>query len=61
MTKIKTYQLGEVIEFGKYAGKGITVEMAIDADPKYIQWCADNVHGFVLSEGSKLALQERFR
>ena len=61
MVKAKTYQLGEVLEFGKYANKGCTVEMIIEVDPKYIQWCVDNVDGFNLSVGAKRRLQERFR
>ncbi len=59
MAKQKTYQLGEVLGFGKYTG--CTVEMIIEVDPKYMQWCADNIDGFCLSDGAKRRLQERFR
>lgn len=59
MTNIKEYQLGEVFNFGKY--KGISVEVVILTDPGYIQWCLDNIPQFVLSAGSKHALNERLR
>ena len=57
--KIKYYQLGEVMPFGKY--KGVSIEVMIETDPKYVQWLLDNVDNFYLSDGSKKRLQERFR
>lgn len=55
----KYYQLGEVMQFGKY--KGMTIETIILHDPRYIQWACDNIPDFYLSDGSKHALQERIR
>ncbi|OGU58291.1 MAG: hypothetical protein A2V66_03630 [Ignavibacteria bacterium RBG_13_36_8] len=59
--KDKTWQLGEAWPFKKYRDQGMTVEMVILTDPKYVLWCMENLRDFYLSEGCKQVLNERLR
>lgn len=58
MAKAKTYQLGEVLEFGKYADKGMTMEEIINIEPRWIQICIKQMF-FKLSPGAERKLMQR--
>jgi len=51
----KELGLGDVLEFGKYAGTAI--EDILNDDHDYIQWCLDNIKGFVLDSDAQDALE----
>ena len=42
------YKLKTELNFGKY--EGITVEKAIETDPDWVAWAADNIDWFELDE-----------
>ena len=56
---VKYWQLGEILDFGKYKGKSL--EEVIKLDPKYIEWCLEKIEDFYLSAGAKKFLNKIYR
>jgi len=57
MTKT-IYNLKSVINFGKYKSKDLTIEEAIEKDPDYIEWCAENIEWFELDQAASDMLDD---
>lgn len=54
MGKYKIYRPESKFGFGQYADS--TIDEIITKDPDYVQWCAEEVDGFVLDEEAALLL-----
>ncbi len=53
------YSLADYLIFGKY--KGRSIQVIIETDPQYLQWCVDNIPDFTLDGQTKKILQENLR
>ena len=48
--KSYTYQLHDVMKFGKF--KGLLIQSIIDQNPWYIKWCVSKLANFLISDES---------
>ena len=55
-TRTYTYTLLSIMKFGKY--KGNTLQDVIDDDPRYVQWCINELEWFKVDQEAKMYLQE---